>query len=130
VLRAEVLYLKNAVRFLAELFDDRDEPDAIIYDPVHLAAAIVISIFGLGVLFWTLQDAGGFRLPRVPVRAGRLRRLDREPGRPRCLAGDPRRALAGFRIGEGAKESVPALIQFHRFKKFLPFALGLSKSYS
>lgn len=37
-----------------DLFEDDDDPDEPFYDPVHLGAAIVCSLTGIGALYWLL----------------------------------------------------------------------------
>ena len=57
-------HLKKAWEEILRFFSDEEDPDEPIYDPVHLAAMIVIVIFSIGVLFWLLWTLlvfeGGF----------------------------------------------------------------------
>lgn len=41
-------------RFLTELLDDQDDPDAPVYDPVHFGAALLLTLTVLGALYWLL----------------------------------------------------------------------------
>ena len=37
-----------------ELFNDEDDPSESFYDPVHLGAAVLLTIVAVGLLFWLL----------------------------------------------------------------------------
>lgn len=56
---------------LLHFFSDETDPDEPVYDPVHLAAMIVIVIFSIGVLFWLLWTLlvyeGGLFVKIVPA---------------------------------------------------------------
>jgi len=39
---------------LTWLFSDEEDPDEVLYDPVHVGGAVVISLVGIGALYWLL----------------------------------------------------------------------------
>jgi hypothetical protein len=39
---------------LAWLFSDEEDPAEPVYDPVHVGGAVVISLVGIGALYWLL----------------------------------------------------------------------------
>ena len=60
--------LKKFWNDLLYFFSDREDPEEPVYDPLHIAAMIVIVIFSMGVVFWLLWTLlvfeGGF-FPKV-----------------------------------------------------------------
>jgi hypothetical protein len=46
--------MKNAWNWLVDLLEGEDDPNEVIYDPVHVAGVIVGSLCGIGALFWLL----------------------------------------------------------------------------
>ena len=63
--------LKRIWEEILNLFSDEEDPNEPIYDPVHLAAMIVIVIFSIGALFWLLWTLlvfeGGFFGKIIPA---------------------------------------------------------------
>ncbi len=47
-------YLQRFWDYLMDLFNGEDSPDEPLYDPVHIAGVVVVSIAALGILFWLL----------------------------------------------------------------------------
>ncbi len=45
--------LERALRFFNELFGD-DDPEEAAYDPVHLGAAVIVTLAVIGCLYWLL----------------------------------------------------------------------------
>lgn len=41
-------------KFLEELFSGREDPQEPVYDPAELGGAVVLTLFGLGLLYWLL----------------------------------------------------------------------------
>ncbi len=46
--------LKRVWDALVDLVEGEDDPDEVVYDPVHIGAVIVGSLCAMGVLFWLL----------------------------------------------------------------------------
>lgn len=46
--------LQELLRRAAEAFDAEDSPDEPRYDPVHLGAALILSLTAIGALYWLL----------------------------------------------------------------------------
>jgi len=44
--------LKKFWLWLKDVFSDEEDPNEPIYDPVHIASMIVLTIFGISILFW------------------------------------------------------------------------------
>lgn len=44
----------GALEVLRDLFSDEDDPNEACYDPVHVGGVVIMSIAGLGVLYWLL----------------------------------------------------------------------------
>ncbi|HAM38546.1 MAG: hypothetical protein A2474_01310 [Elusimicrobia bacterium RIFOXYC2_FULL_34_12] len=38
--------------WLKDVFSDEEDPNEPIYDPVHIATMLVLTIFGISILFW------------------------------------------------------------------------------
>lgn len=45
--------VQRALRFFNELFGD-DDPEEAFYDPVHLGAAVIVTLAVIGCLYWLL----------------------------------------------------------------------------
>lgn len=65
--------LSKARNFLLALFDE-DDPDELGYDPVHLGAAVVVTLAALGCLYWLLWTLLVFE-GGIFLKAGALARL-------------------------------------------------------
>ena len=48
------LNLKKMWEGIVSLFDEDPISDEPIYDPVHVGGVVVLSLAGLGILFWLL----------------------------------------------------------------------------
>lgn len=63
--------LKQLKDEFLHFFSDQEDPNEPIYDPMHIAALIVIVLFTIGVLFWLLWTLlvfqGGFFQKIVPA---------------------------------------------------------------
>ncbi|OGR85570.1 MAG: hypothetical protein A2901_01905 [Elusimicrobia bacterium RIFCSPLOWO2_01_FULL_54_10] len=63
--------IKHLWKTLLGFFSDEDNANEPIYDPVHLAAMVVIVIFSVGALFWLLWTLlvfeGGFFAKVMPA---------------------------------------------------------------
>ena len=63
--------LKKIWGEVLRFFSDEEDPNEPIYDPVHIAAMIVIVIFTIGALFWLLWTLlvfeGGFLVKIIPA---------------------------------------------------------------
>jgi hypothetical protein len=60
--------MKQALEWLGWLFDDTEDPDEPVFDPVQLGAAVLITFTAMGLLYWLLWTLlvfeGGF-FPKV-----------------------------------------------------------------
>ena len=45
---------KKVLQWLEWLFDETEDPDEPIYDPVHLGAAVLFTFTAIGLLYWLL----------------------------------------------------------------------------
>lgn len=58
-------------RWAEDLLSDEDDPEEPFYDPVHLAAVIVVCLVAIGVLYWLLWTLlvyeGGLPVKIVPA---------------------------------------------------------------
>jgi hypothetical protein len=45
---------KNIRTQIADLFSDKEDPNEIGYDPSHLGSVVIVSIVGIGALYWLL----------------------------------------------------------------------------
>lgn len=45
---------KKILDAFMDLFDDAEDPNVPEYDPVHIGMMIVVTIFGITILFWLL----------------------------------------------------------------------------
>lgn len=65
--------MKQALAWLEWLFDDTEDPDEPVYDPVHLGAAVLITLTAMGLLYWLLWTLlvyeGGFFAKLLPALA-------------------------------------------------------------
>ena len=63
--------LKQLKDEIIHFFSDEEDPDEPLYDPMHIAALIVIVLFAIGVLFWLfwtlLVFEGGFFRKLLPA---------------------------------------------------------------
>lgn len=39
---------------LLDIFEDTDDPEEVVYDPLHLTGVVMASLAGLGALYWLL----------------------------------------------------------------------------
>ena len=64
-------YLKKYRAVLADFFSDKEDPDEPKYDPLHVGAMVVITLFALSALFWLLWAAlvfgGGIPVKVIPA---------------------------------------------------------------
>ncbi|PIU82723.1 MAG: hypothetical protein COS68_07845 [Elusimicrobia bacterium CG06_land_8_20_14_3_00_38_11] len=44
--------IKNVWLWIQDIFSDEEDPNEPIYDPVHIASMIVLTLFGISILFW------------------------------------------------------------------------------
>ncbi|MDD5687723.1 MAG: hypothetical protein PHE88_07835 [Elusimicrobia bacterium] len=45
-------FLKKTWLYLQSIFSDEEDPNEPIYDPVHIASMVVLTLFGITILFW------------------------------------------------------------------------------
>lgn len=62
--------IKNILNEISDFFDDTENPEEPGYDPVHVGAMIVLTIFSLSILFWLLWAllvfGGGIQAKALP----------------------------------------------------------------
>ncbi|MEW6556411.1 MAG: hypothetical protein AB1349_03550 [Elusimicrobiota bacterium] len=44
--------LKKIWLWFCDVFSDEENPDEPIYEPVHIASMIVLTLFGISILYW------------------------------------------------------------------------------
>ena len=44
--------IKNVWLWIQDIFSDEEDPNEPIYDPVHIASMIVLTLFGISILSW------------------------------------------------------------------------------
>ena len=44
--------IKSVWLWIQDIFSDEENPDEPIYSPVHIASMIVLTLFGISILFW------------------------------------------------------------------------------
>lgn len=44
--------IKSVWLWIQDVFSDEEDPDEPIYDPVHIASMLVLTLFGISILFW------------------------------------------------------------------------------
>jgi hypothetical protein len=63
--------MKKFFLWLADFLSDDESPDEPHYDPVHLGATVVVTIFAIAALFWLLWCllvfGGGIEAKIIPV---------------------------------------------------------------
>jgi hypothetical protein len=63
--------MNNYLRAIMDFFSDDDDPDEAHYDPLHVGAMVVITLFGLSILFWLLWAllvfGGGLQAKIIPA---------------------------------------------------------------
>ena len=62
--------LKQLLDLINKFMDDTEDPNEPKYDPVHVGAMIVLSLFGISILFWLLWSilvfGGGIQAKVIP----------------------------------------------------------------
>src|SRR3989339_1874086 len=63
--------MKKTVAWISDFFADHDDPQEPHYDPAHLGATVVVTIFAIAVLFWLLWAllvfGGGIQAKLAPA---------------------------------------------------------------
>ena len=44
--------IKSVWLWIQDVFSDEEDPNEPIYDPVHIASMLVLTLFGISILFW------------------------------------------------------------------------------
>lgn len=64
-------FLRQAIRGLADLFSDEEDPQEPFYDPIHLGAVCIACLTAIGALYWLLWTLLAYEGGIVPkLRAG------------------------------------------------------------
>lgn len=45
-------FMKKLWLWIMDIFSDEENPEEPIYDPMHIASMIVLTLFGISILFW------------------------------------------------------------------------------
>ncbi len=63
--------IKKTWLWIQDIFSDEEDPTEPIYDPVHIASMLVLTLFGISILFWLfwslLVYKGGLVGKIIPV---------------------------------------------------------------
>lgn len=46
------MMIKKIWLWIQDIFSDEEDPNEPIYDPVHIASMLVLTLFGISILFW------------------------------------------------------------------------------